>query len=137
VTPNPGLVVLDASAAVALLADRGGLGDWVRDAVGRRSIAAPRLMPFEAGNSLRRQQLTGVLDRTSATEAHTTLRALRISHWPHGRLAARAWELRDTVTYYDASYVALAELLDAPLVTLDRRLAQAPGPRCAFLTPPE
>jgi predicted nucleic acid-binding protein len=40
------------------------------------------------------------------------------------------------VTYYDASYVALAEILDAPLVTLDRRPARAPGPRCAFLTPP-
>ena len=56
----------------------------------------------------------------------------------HGRvLAERAWELRGSVTYADACYVALAELLDAPLITLDRRLAQAPGPRCAFLTPPE
>ena len=54
----------------------------------------------------------------------------------HSRLATRAWEFRDSVTYYDATYVALAELLDAPLVTLDRRLARASGPRCAFLTPP-
>ena len=61
---------------------------------------------------------------------------MRMTHWPHHKLAARAWELRGSVTYYDASYVALAELLDAPLVTLDRRLAQAHGPRCAFLTPP-
>ena len=44
---------------------------------------------------------------------------------------------REWVTCYDASYVALAELLDAPLVTLDRRVARAHGPRCAFLTPPE
>ena len=58
-------------------------------------------------------------------------------HWPHSRLAVRAWELRQSVSYYDASYVALAELLDAPLVTLDRRPAQAHGPRCAFLVPPE
>jgi predicted nucleic acid-binding protein len=57
--------------------------------------------------------------------------------WPVGRTSARAWELRGSVTYYDASYVALAELLDAPLVTLDPRLARAPGPRCEFLTPPE
>lgn len=61
---------------------------------------------------------------------------MRVLHWPHRRLAVRAWQLRDSVTYYDATYVALAELLDAPLVTLDRRLAQAPGPRCTFLTPP-
>ena len=53
------------------------------------------------------------------------------------RLAVRAWELRGAVTYYNASYVALTELLDAPLITLDCRLAQAPGPQCAFLTPPE
>jgi predicted nucleic acid-binding protein len=137
VSPTPGLVVVDASATVALLVDRDGRGRWVREAIGRRRVAAPRLMPFEVGNALRRRQLTGALGAAAATAMHTSLRAMTIQHWPHRLLASRAWELRDTVTYYDASYVALAELLDAPLVTLDRRLAQAPGPRCAFLTPPE
>jgi predicted nucleic acid-binding protein len=136
-SPNPGLAVVDASAIVALLADDEALGDWVRQAVGRRRIAAPRLMPFEASNALRRRQLRGALDAASATTLHGSLGTIRVLQWPHGRLATRAWELRDTVTYYDASYVALAELLDAPLVTLDGRLAQAPGPRCAFLTPPQ
>jgi predicted nucleic acid-binding protein len=54
---------------------------------------------------------------------------------PFEPFTARVWELRDTVGAYDAWYVALAEALDAPLATLDLRLASAPGPRCAFLTP--
>jgi predicted nucleic acid-binding protein len=70
------------------------------------------------------------------TAAHRALGKLPIRLWPESRTAARAWELRGAVTYYDANYVALAEILDAPLVTLDRQLAWAPGPRCEFLTPP-
>ena len=132
-----GLLVVDSSAAVALVADRRGLGEWVATTVAGRRAAAPWLMPFEVGNALRRTELDGHLDRAAAGLAHEQLRALRVDLWPHSRLAERAWDLRSAVTYYDASYVALAELLDAPLVTLDRRLARAPGPRCAFLTPPE
>ena len=135
-SPTPGLAVVDSSAVVALLADQEDVGEWVRDTVGARRIAAPRLMMFEAGNTLRRQQLSGALDPAAAARRHTRLCEMRVLHWPHRRLAVRAWQLRDSVTYYDATYVALAELLDAPLVTLDRRLAQAPGPRCTFLTPP-
>ena len=56
--------------------------------------------------------------------------------WPLKALTTRAWALRESVTCYDACYVALAELLDVPLVTLDRRLARAPGPRCTVLVPP-
>lgn len=135
-SPPRGIVVVDASATVTLLTNRGERGDWIQMVIGQRRVAAPRLMIFEAGNALRRQQRSGALARHSATAAHTSLCAMSIMSWPHRLLATRAWELRDTVTYYDATYVALAELLDAPLVTLDRRLAQAHGPRCAFLTPP-
>ncbi|OLT20361.1 hypothetical protein BJF78_09550 [Pseudonocardia sp. CNS-139] len=121
---------------VALLADRAGVGTWVADVLDGRRVVAPRLMPYEAANSLRRRELAGKLDGRGADLAHMQLRSLRVDLWPEHRTAVRAWELRHAVTYYDASYVALAELLDAPLVTLDRRLARAPGPRCAFLTPP-
>jgi len=61
---------------------------------------------------------------------------LRVTTFDFGILAARVWALHPNVTAYDAAYVALAEELDAPLVTLDRRLPRADGPRCSFLTPP-
>jgi predicted nucleic acid-binding protein len=52
---------------------------------------------------------------------------MRAVRYPHAPLAARIWELRENLTAYDAAYVALAEVLDAPLLTTDRRLAQSPG----------
>jgi predicted nucleic acid-binding protein len=55
---------------------------------------------------------------------------LPVELWPYAPLAERVWELRENITSYDASYVALAELLDTTLVTIDGRLAKAPGPRC-------
>ncbi len=62
-------------------------------------------------------------------EALEDLASARISKYPHTPLVARIWELRGNLTAYDAAYVALAEVLDAPLVTTDGRLAQAPGHR--------
>jgi predicted nucleic acid-binding protein len=131
------MVVVDASAVVMLLADATGVGTWVASQMTDRRVAAPSLMPYEVANSLRRRALAGHLDAATAATAHADLLSLQLDIWPHSRLAERAWELRGAVSYYDATYIALAELLDAPFVTLDRRLARAPGPKCAFLTPPE
>jgi predicted nucleic acid-binding protein len=131
------LIVVDASAVVMLLADATGIGKWVASQLTDRRIAAPSLMPYEVANALRRRALAADLDVATADTAHADLRNLQWDGWPHSRLADRSWELRGAVSYYDASYIALAELLDAPLLTLDRRLARAPGPRCAFLTPPQ
>jgi predicted nucleic acid-binding protein len=61
---------------------------------------------------------------------------LRVEFFPYQPCAARVWELRENVTYYDGWYVAVAELLDAQLATLDGLLANSPGPRCQFLLPP-
>lgn len=130
-TAPAGVLVVDSSAVVALLADAGELGEWAAGEVAGRRLAAPSLLPFEVGNSLRR-----VASPAVAAAAHGDLLEMHVDLWPHDRLAERAWELRGAVSYYDAAYVALAELLDAPLVTLDRRLARAPGPRCAFRCPP-
>jgi predicted nucleic acid-binding protein len=63
------------------------------------------------------------------------LLALTIEHWPYELLATRAWELRQNMSIYDAGYVALAELTDATLVTLDHRISGTPGLRCAVATP--
>jgi predicted nucleic acid-binding protein len=133
-------VVVDASAAIALLADAGPAGQWVHATIKGAGLLAPDLMPFEVANILRRQALAGILDASAATLAHTDLLALPVDLYPYAGLAERVWELRANLTVYDASYAALAELTTAPLVTLDERLARAPGMRCqvlAYRHPPE
>jgi predicted nucleic acid-binding protein len=126
-------LVMDASAVVAMLADVGQAGEWATAHVAGARLAAPDLMPFEAGNILRRHVLAGILDATAATLAHTDLTALPLDLCPYSTLASRSWALRDNLTIYDAAYVALAELLRVPLVTLDGRLARATGPRCPIV----
>ncbi len=136
-TPQaPPRFVLDASAAVALLADAGPTGQWVEATIRGATLLAPELMPFEVGNILRRHALAGVLDASAATLAHADLVALPVGLYPYAALAERVWELRANITAYVASYVAVAELAAAPLVTLDAKLADATGPTCKILAYP-
>ena len=130
---EPTRYILDASAAVALLADAGPAGQWVESTVQDGALAAPDLMPFEVANILRRQSASGFLDVSAATLAHADLVSLPIDFFPYAVLAERAWQLRANFTIYDASYVALAELAEAALVTLDRRLARGRGVACRVL----
>lgn len=127
--------VLDSSALVALLVDAGPAGEWVASTVTDGSLAAPELAMFETANVLRRQQLAGRLEPVEASLAHRDLLTLPVQLWPYAIVADRAWALRDTLTAYDAAYVALAELLGATLLTLDRRLSRARGPTCVIRTP--
>lgn len=129
-------VVFDSSALVALLLDGGEVGEWVAAAATDAALAAPHLALFEAANIMRRQQLRGEIDATAATLAHRDLLALPLQLWPYALLAERVWRLRENVTVYDAAYVALAELLDAPVVTLDARLGRAPDVACPVRLPP-
>lgn len=128
-------VVCDASAVVALLLDGGPDGRWVTDALTGADLAAPGLLPFEAANIIRRHELSGRITADQAAQAHADLLDLAIEQWPYELLASRAWELRRNLTSYDAGYVALAELLDVSLVTLDRGIGRAPGLRCSVATP--
>jgi predicted nucleic acid-binding protein len=128
-------VVCDASALVALLLDDGPDGRWAADALAGRHLAAPALVHFETANIIRRQELSGQVGRDQAAQAHADLLDLAMELWPYELLAGRAWELRAALTAYDASCVALAELREAALVTLDRRLARAAGIRCEVVTP--
>ena len=89
-----------------------------------------------AANFLRRLELAGDLSRLEAGSAHRDLLRLDIDLYPFAPFAERVWALRSNLTCYDAWYVALAEMLAWPLVTLDERLSRAPGPRCLFVTPP-
>ncbi|QGH70014.1 type II toxin-antitoxin system VapC family toxin [Pseudactinotalea sp. HY158] len=128
-------VVCDASAVVALLLDSGADGRWSTDALIGADLHAPTLLPFEVANILRRHELAGLVTSDQASAAHADLLGLAIEQWPYELLGPRAWQLRPNLTAYDAGYVALAELLDATLVTLDRRIGRAPGLRCAVAAP--
>ena len=92
-------------------------------------------MPIEVASILRRATLCGDITHDVASLVHADLLDLRVELWPYALLAERCWELRDNVMICDGSYVALVERLDAPLTTLDQRLADAPGTRCQFMTP--
>jgi predicted nucleic acid-binding protein len=91
---------------------------------------APHIIDVEVFGVIRREFLRGRLDRTEATQAVEDLQAWPGERFGHRHLLARAWELRDTVRGWDAMYVALAEALDAVLLTTDRRLAAVTGPTC-------
>lgn len=92
--------------------------------------AAPHVLDIEVFSLIRRERLADRLDDTAAALAVDDLRSWPGDRYGHRALLERAWELRDTVRGWDAAYVALAEALNATLVTLDARLAGAPGPRC-------
>jgi len=130
-------VVIDASLAVAALVDGNTDGTWAESVLVSEDLAAPALMPVEVANILRRASLSGDITQDVVCQAHADLLDLRVELFPYNPFGARVWELRMSVTAYDAWYVAVAEALDVPLVTLDRRLSRASGPRCAFRLPPE
>lgn len=127
-------VVTDASVVTAALVEQEGLAHWA-NAIMAADTAAPHLMPTEVAHALRRHAAMGAITQQAASLAHADLQDLAIDLYPYAPFADRVWELRYAITPYDACYVALAEELDAPLATLDHRLARAPGPRCRFLLP--
>jgi len=94
--------------------------------------AAPHTVDVEVFSLIRRDNLAGTIDDTLAALAVEDLRSWPGERYGHRGLLERAWELRHVVRGWDAAYVALAEALDASLMTLDQRLAAAVGPRCRF-----
>jgi predicted nucleic acid-binding protein len=123
------LIVLDASAVAAVLLDPGEGAERIRERIERpgESLHVPHLMDLEVLHLLRRQALHGALTRRRSAEALEDLTNMIFVRYPHISLVERIWELKENLTVYDAACVALAEALDAPLVTMDARLAQAPG----------
>ena len=124
------MLVVDASVLAPALADDGPDGDVARARLRAQTLAAPELIDLETASVIRRQLLNGDLDARRAGLALTDLAQAPLRRAPHRPLLERCWQLRDNLTVYDAAYVALAELLDAVLVTADARLAGAPGLRC-------
>ena len=128
-------VVCDASAVLAALLDSGSDGQWATARLAGAGLFAPTLLPFECANVIRRAELSGAVSADQAAQAHADLLDLAIDLWPYDVLAPRAWELRANLSSYDAAYVALAEVLAIPLVTLDRRILRARGITCLVSVP--
>jgi predicted nucleic acid-binding protein len=124
------VLVVDASVLAPALADDGPDGDAARQRLRSESLVAPELVDLETTWVIRRQTQTGRVDLRRAGLALADLVELPLRRAAHRPLLARAWELRENLTVYDAVYVALAEAFDVVLLTADTHLANAPGPRC-------
>ena len=127
------MIVLDASAAADVLLNSGPRAPRIRERMAESDddLHVPHLFEVEVLGVLRRFSLRGRLSQERARLALDRLSSMRLARYPHAAMLPRMWELRDNVTTYDAAYIALAESLEAPLVTTDARLARAPGIRAA------
>ena len=125
------MIVVDSSAAVEWL-----LGLPLADAVAERiasarSLHAPALLDIEVAHVIRRYCAAGDISDHAAERALSALAELDATRYTHELLLPLIWRLRHNLTAYDAAFVALAAVLDAPLVTLDTRISHAPWPRLA------
>lgn len=128
-------IVCDASAVVAALLDSGSNGQWAASQMADVDLYAPTPLPYECANIIRRQELGRTISADQAAQAHVDLLDLAVDLWPYEVLSTRTWALRTNLSSYDAAYIALAEILAAPLVTLDQRIRRAPGITCVVSVP--
>lgn len=125
------MIVLDASVLANALADDGTDGDTSRRALREaREMTAPDLIDVEVASVLRKRWLQGSLTDQRLSTAVVHLQRLEFERVPTLRLVRRALGLRANISCYDACYIALAEALGCELLTADKRLSTAAGPRC-------
>lgn len=131
------MIVVDASALVLGLTDTGERGGRVRRLLAGEyrdeQWAGPEHLLVETVQAIRGLVLQSLISEGDARRSWTALTALRLSVFRGPAVLERIWQLRHSVSAYDAAYVAVAESLTAPLLTADRRLATASGPRCTFV----
>jgi predicted nucleic acid-binding protein len=122
------VIVLDASVLVEYLTAT-DLGQDVSRRLSAEAgwLWAPAVIDAEVGHALRASVRRREIEPPLAEQAIGDLMAMRLERASHRFLAERSWQLRDNLSFYDGLYVALAEALDAPLLTCDARLAKAPG----------
>ena len=126
------MIVVDASAALAALLNDGP----ARQLIGTERVHAPHLIDSEIVSALRRQVQRNRLSAADGWNAMRTWRRLAVTRYPAYGLFERMWEIRENVSAYDATYIALAEALDCALVTADARLGHASQARCAVTVVP-
>ena len=122
------MIVVDASALLEALLRTpaaAAVEKWLFDP--RQTLHAPHLLDVEVAQVIRRYAANGEIDSERGRAALTDLADLPLHRYPHDFLLPRIWDLRNNLTACDAVYIALAEALDAPLLTCDRRLAAAAG----------
>lgn len=119
------MIVVDASAAVSALLNAGP----ARQALADERVHVPHLIDSEVAHALRRGVAASRIEPGDAWTALDRWRRLGMSRHGVTHLLTRVWELRENLSAYDASYVALAESLDCALLTADARLGRAPGLR--------
>jgi predicted nucleic acid-binding protein len=125
------MLIVDASCLYEVVADAAQAEDVRQRLAADSDQAAPHLIDAEVLSIVRRDRMLGRLDDTGALQAIEDLRDWPGERFGHRSLLERAWELRNNVRAWDALYVALAEALDATLITLDRRLGRMDGLTCA------
>ena len=126
------MIVVEASAALSALLNDGS----ARRALASEQLHAPHLIDSEVASGLRRMVAAEQLSADAGWTALDAFRRLGMTRYPVFSLLDRVWELRDNLSACDASYVALAELLDCCLLTADARLSRAPGIRCPITVVP-
>ena len=124
------MIVIDASAVVEVLLNTPASAKVTERLFGRNdTLHAPHLLDLEVAQVLRRYALSGEMTDERGMQALEDLADLPLNRYPHEIFLLRIWSLRRNLTAYDAAYLALAEALDAPLITRDAALARVPGHR--------
>jgi predicted nucleic acid-binding protein len=120
------MIVIDASAILEVLLQTPA-SRRVNSLIfaANETLHAPHLMDLEVAQVLRRYVRSGAITAGRGAEALTDLVDFPLTRYPHHVLLNRIWQMRHGLTAYDAAYLALAEALDAPLITRDRALARA------------
>jgi predicted nucleic acid-binding protein len=121
------VLVVDTSAVLEALAGRDAGPGLAERLAQDGDLHGPHLIDTEVLHALRRMTMNGAISDERATDARSDFAELTLVRYPHQPLSDRIWALRHNLTAYDATFIALAETLDAPLITCDARLAAAPG----------
>ncbi|MDR0960110.1 MAG: type II toxin-antitoxin system VapC family toxin [Propionibacteriaceae bacterium] len=132
---SSGTIVVDCSAVVELLVADDPRGAEIAALINDAPLAAPTVLPYEVANVLRRFRNAQTFTTRQVESTWEQFSRLPIDLWPFDILAGRVHQLGGSLSSYDASYIALAELLHIPLLTCDAKLASSAPTSCQIIVP--